>query len=232
VEGSDSIILSSRNQSALIKMSWPEGDIEWISSQPDGYLPMYDPYILRPVGSNFEHHYSQHAPYILPDYDNNSDTVDILIFDNGWGRPDTDGYGSYSRMVHYRINEKNMTIEQIRQYGKEYGDSLYTQMRGDADLLPNGNWLGTFIHRLKRVDSVDENGVDEEAAIYLEIDDQNNLVWAVQRTTNRIQFTYNEYRSERMDIYNPDANDLGIGTDATNLIPEDITAKYEAEDGT
>ncbi|MFI3270965.1 MAG: aryl-sulfate sulfotransferase [Pseudomonadota bacterium] len=64
-----------------------------------------------------------------------SDTVDILLFDNGnLGAPDTDGNTRqvvdaelqrkiqlheinepfpYSRLVHYRIHEKDMTVEQI-----------------------------------------------------------------------------------------------------------------------
>lgn len=220
------IIISSRTQSAIIKMTWPEGEIKWISSRPEGYLPMFDPYVLQPVGLDFEYHYAQHAPYILPDYDNNPDTLDILVFDNGWGRPHENRESDYSRMVQYRIDEKAMTIEQIRQYGKEQGEALFSDSRGDADLLSNGNWLGAYYLQLRRADDEVDEGVAVSAAVYVEIDDQNNLVWMAQKTTNKNNFSYYEYRSERMEIYSPDANHMDIGKSAINLIPEEIQKKY------
>ena len=153
----DTIILSGRHQSTVTKITWPEGKIKWILAPHYGWLPMFEKYLLTPIGENFEWSYQQHAPEILPDYDGNPDTIDILLFDNGNQRFTVDPEIQraiiageiaqpelYSRAVHYRINEVTMTIEQIWQFGKEYGNTLYSSAHGDADLLPNGNILAVF----------------------------------------------------------------------------------------
>ena len=77
----------------------------------------------------------------ITDSDNNPDTIDLLLFDNGQSKsyyeentvkaPD-----NYSRAVIYRINEVNRTVEQLWQYGKELGSGAYATFLGDADFLP------------------------------------------------------------------------------------------------
>jgi hypothetical protein len=75
--------------------------------------------------------------------------VDILLFDNGIFRGlETSGSGTqvqlYSRVVHYRINEASMTVEQVWEYGKARGAAIFSKTVGSADRLPNGNVLGTW----------------------------------------------------------------------------------------
>ena len=149
-DGGD-VILSGRHSSAVVRMAWPSGEIKWILASPYGWLPMYQKYLLTPEAgqSDFEWPYWQHAPYLLPDQDNNPDTEDILLFDNGcarFGEPEVQQklltgdlalIQHYSRLVQYRIDEKAGTIRQVWQYGKERREELYTQRCGDADLLPN-----------------------------------------------------------------------------------------------
>jgi hypothetical protein len=50
----------------------------------------------------------------------------------------------YSMVVHYRINEASMTVEQVWEYGKERGPALFSAVGGSAYLLSNGDVLGTW----------------------------------------------------------------------------------------
>lgn len=147
-EGDSSIIVSGREQSAVVKLSYPESKIKWILGNHDNWLPEYTKYLLAPKGRHFEWQYAQHAPIILPDQDNNPDTVDIILFDNHnfmdkqkiKDMPES----RYSRIVQYRIDEKEMTVEQLWEFGKERGNELFADVRGSVEYLPNGNILGYF----------------------------------------------------------------------------------------
>ena len=221
-----SIIISGRHQSSVVKLSWPEGKIEWILSDHIGWNPMFEKYLLSPIGYGFEWSYGQHAPVILPDFDNNPDTIDILLFDNGNGRItfDKELYRAilnneivapeqYSRMVHYRINEKTNTVQQIWEFGKELGERYYSNWRGDAHLLNNGNRLGTFDRYNLDVGSINNN--------YIEVNAAGEIIWEAYATSDDEIGTYGGYRVSRLPLYTGKANDLGIGIPAKVLIPED-----------
>ncbi|HTX80014.1 MAG TPA: aryl-sulfate sulfotransferase [Longilinea sp.] len=145
----DTIIISSRSQSAVIKMTYPGMQIKWILGPHDNWSAKYQPYLLTPIGDNFEWPWSQHhATLYGPDVAGDN-TVDILLFDNGLYRSFNlaTAYSPaewYSRLVHYRINEADMTVEQVWDYGKQYGGGSYSLNKGSAFLLPNGDILGTW----------------------------------------------------------------------------------------
>ncbi|OOB80144.1 MAG: hypothetical protein BEN19_06470 [Epulopiscium sp. Nuni2H_MBin003] len=140
------IIVSARNQHAIIKQDYETQELKWILS-PNIY---YEDKYLTPVGADFEWFYSQHDATILPDLDNNPDTLDLLLLDNGVhralvGETPISAEEAYSRMVHYRINEKDMTVEQIFEFGKSYGNELFATVHSGAQYLTeSGNYLGTF----------------------------------------------------------------------------------------
>ena len=85
--------------------------------------------------------WGQHAPLILPN-------GNLFVFDNGENR-NFSGNGdftqespSFSRGVEYAINEDEMTVEQVWQYGKERGEAFYSPIISDVDYLPQtGNRL-------------------------------------------------------------------------------------------
>ena len=221
-----SIIVSGRHQSAVAKLSWPEGRLEWILSDHSGWNQMFHKYLLTPIGDGFEWSYCQHSPEILPDFDDDPDTIDILLFDNGSARFEINeelrraiANGEivdpepYSRMVHYRINEKAKTIEQIWQFGKELGGAYYSYGRSDANLLENGNRLGTF-------DRYDANNSDSGTSL-VEADARGNVVWEAYATSNDATGSFGPYRIERRPLYTPAANDLRIGAEVRNFIPEE-----------
>jgi arylsulfate sulfotransferase len=155
-----SILVSGKNQ-GLIKISWQD-ELQWImapkvnwgrSGRNDDGIDT-NPFLLTAVNSDgkpysvdiqngavsaddFDFPWGQHAPRLL-------DNGNILLFDNGYTRYFKE-VASYSRAVEYRVDEKNMTVEQVWQYGKERGKPFYSMLISEADHLETtGNILVTF----------------------------------------------------------------------------------------
>lgn len=237
--GKDDIVMSGNYQSLIMRHNWNK-EIKWILGNPQGLLGIYDEYMLKPIGKNFEYPYNQHAVDILGDIDNNPDTMDIMLFDNGMSRfAVNEKYQSlaqgelapylYSRLVHYRIHEKNMTVEQIWEYGKDKPE-LYSDWRGDADLLPNGNIIGAFdlvkdirgMGRRSPENAHIEHGrvlhdrtVNRTCSI-IELLPNKKEVWQVMIHANSLR-NMCVYRVERMNIYTENAKDLRLGQEAKFL---------------
>lgn len=83
---------------------------------------------------DFEWPWYQHAPSF--------DSVgNLWLFDNGASR-NFEAETAYSRAVAYKIDEENMTIQQVWQYGKERGIETYSKIASDVDVEPvTGNIL-------------------------------------------------------------------------------------------
>lgn len=234
VEYKDDYISSSNLQSAVFRHS-RDGHLKWILSDPQGYPMYWQQYMLNPIGYDFEYPYNQHAVEVLPDYDDNDDTVDILLFDNGTNRNRMNKWLQekiklneavepplYSRLVHYRINEENMTVEQIWQYGKERTD-LFSASRGDADLLSNGHILGCFNQERGRFDK--ENCYPWDT-VYCEVDREGKVIWECYAASKAASNRYLDYRIARSEIYNADTDYLDLFVEPDNFIPNEIMKKY------
>ena len=204
----DDLIVSCRHQNTVV-CNDPQGNIKWMLCDPEDYFPSFRRHILTPVGEGFTYFYTQHAPEVMPDQDGNPDTVDILLFDNGDYRVSDDQKAS--RMVQYRINEREMTVEQIWSYGDDL-NALYSYRHGDADLLANGNRLGSF-------EPHDET-TGLSYAYGVEVDAQGTPVWECWRVSTDDTNNYGEYRLERLEIYADSANDLQLGTPAKLFLPD------------
>ena len=135
------IIISLRHQDALVNFS-RDGTLNWILAPHDNWSDEYLPYLLTPVGENFEWSYHIHAPMI-------TNTGDILLFDNGNYRaspydgtePLSDSE-NYSRAVIYRVHEESMEVEQVWEYGASISEKFFSGFISDADELPlSGNIL-------------------------------------------------------------------------------------------
>ena len=224
----ENIVASSNFQSLVVCTDW-DGNIQWMLGDPTGYLERYQRYLLTPVGEGFEWPYNQHAVQVLPDQDGDADTVDLLLFDNGLSRflvdkelqrqitaGETAKPSDYSRMVQYRVNQRDMTVEQVWQYGKEHPE-LYGDKRGDANLLPNGNVLGLF--------SVANNSSATSHAVYQEVDRAGNTVWQCLGQSRTASNVYCEYKTERLELYGENAGELALGREAAVLIPEEIMSQ-------
>ena len=137
----DSIIISSRHQSALIKIG-RDKQVKWIMGSPEGWGPKFADKVLKPVDKDgkpikcegskcegdFDWTWTQHTGWRV-DSKSDKDVFYLSVFDNGDARgmeqpalPEM----KYSRAVVYKIDQKKMTVEQIWEYGKERGHDWYS----------------------------------------------------------------------------------------------------------
>ena len=200
------IIISAKAQSAVIKMTYPGMQIKWILGPHDNWSAKYQPYLLTPVGNNFEWPWSQHHVTLYGPHVPGDDSIDILMFDNALYRSfvSTSTYLSsdwYSRVVHYRINEKAMTIEQIWEYGQERGPELFSSVHGSAYLLSNGDVLGTWGNIYKDAKGNPTVTLTNKGTLktkIIEVDPANNAV--VFECTTPVE-TYRTLRAGLYDGY-------------------------------
>lgn len=134
-----------------------QGNLKWIISPHKNWRKEYEKYLLQPLDRNgtvitnpkvisgeescedFDWAWGVHRPFALPN-------GHIIAFDNGYCRnfiplPYT-APNLYSRVVEYEIDEDNMTIRQVWQYGKERGRTCY------APAMSNVEYLKKTGHRL------------------------------------------------------------------------------------
>ena len=150
-ESDSTIIVSGKNQ-GLIKISWDD-QLKWIMApkknwgksgrDKNGFETA--PYLLTAIDSegtpypkdvqmgnlsatDFDFPWGQHAPEILSN-------GNIILFDNGWSR-NFKTLMTYSRAVEYKVDEKNNTVAQVWQYGKDRGREVFSLLISDVDYLP------------------------------------------------------------------------------------------------
>ncbi|CZE46322.1 aryl-sulfate sulfotransferase [Campylobacter geochelonis] len=158
----DSIIISSRHQSAIIKIG-RDKKVKWILGSPEGWSDKYKPYLLTPVdskgnkidcgesgskcpgyeseGGGFDWTWTQHTAFKI-DEKSKGDIIYVSAFDNGDSRgmeqPALPSM-KYSRGVIYKIDQKKMSVEQVWEYGKQRGNGFYspvtslTEYQADKD---------------------------------------------------------------------------------------------------
>lgn len=211
IEHNGDFIVSGNTQSTVLKHS-RDGQIKWMLGDPAGYGTYWKQFFLKPVGIKFEYPYNQHAVEALPDTGGNPDIVDILLFDNGYSRNkckgwDSDKHPLYSRMVHYRINEKKMTVRQIWEYGKERPE-LFSMWRGDADLQRNGNRIGVF--NVRQEVKADGKNYAEHCVI-VEVDRKKNVLWECYGCSMAGRNSYQNYRMERRELYSRHEKNMAPG---------------------
>lgn len=143
IPAEDSILVSARHQNAVFKVNLKTREIVWIITDHKGndWPEDMKSKLLTPVGQPFDWQYGQHAVTMLPN-------GDIFLYDNGNYAGKTADISAakdcYSRGVIYRVDEKNMTVKQVWQYGKERGGELYTPYIGDVDYLGPNHYLINF----------------------------------------------------------------------------------------
>ena len=148
----DSIIISSRHQSALIKIG-RDKKVKWIMGSPEGWKKEFADKALTPVDSKgnrikcegskceggFDWTWTQHTGWRV-DSMSDKKTFILSVFDNGDARgmeqpplPDM----KYSRAVFFRIDQEKMTVEQIWEYGKERGHEWYSPVTSLTEYMPD-----------------------------------------------------------------------------------------------
>ncbi|WP_245835689.1 aryl-sulfate sulfotransferase [Virgibacillus ndiopensis] len=191
-EGDDSIIISSRNQDLVMKLDYETTDIIWIMADEEGWQGEYQNYLLMPTDDGVKFSAGQHAPIILPDQDNNENTIDILLYDNNTvvTRGDEDQSKDFSRAVQYRINEMEKTVEEVWSFGEEFGKAYFTNIIGSARYMSKtGNRLIDFGHMNEGLKS----------SIF-EVDEAGNTLMEAY-VTDFPEGAWG-YRAERYSLYN------------------------------
>ncbi|ELP9120484.1 aryl-sulfate sulfotransferase [Campylobacter lari] len=145
----DSIIISSRHQSAIIKIG-RDKKVKWILGAHKGWGEKYKKALLQPIDKNgkniiceddyskcpgyknkeggFDFTWTQHTAFGI-DEKSNKRYIYITAFDNGDARAITQpAFTSmkYSRAVVYKIDQKNKTVEQVWEYGKQRGNEWFS----------------------------------------------------------------------------------------------------------
>lgn len=102
--------------------------------------PITDPEVIagRKACEDFDWPWGPHCCVQLPN-------GHYMVFDNGYGRhyqKISPSFIPYSRAVEYEVDEINMTVRQVWQYGKERGRAFFAPMASSVEYLPTtGNRL-------------------------------------------------------------------------------------------
>ena len=206
-EVNKTVTISGRHQDAIVNFSYETSKLNWIIGNPEGWSADMQKYFFKPVGdlSKFDWQYEQHACVVCPD-------GDIMAFDNGQYRAKTkDKYiknkDNFSRGVRYRIDTKKMEIEQVWQFGKEWGQDFFSPYICNVEYYNEGHYL---IHSggMGYV-----NGVASDLLpAYLEPNDKANYICSktVEEKDGVVRYFLeaegNFYRAERLSPYHNSKN--------------------------
>ena len=134
-ENDDSILVSLRNQSAILKVDYETKDIKWILGRHDGWKGALAEKLLEPEGPLLWQGY-QHNPRV-------THAGTVILFDNrahSAAMPPQEPLPleqNFSRAVEYQVDEENMTVRQVWTSGDEQGDDpCFTNAMSDAWRLP------------------------------------------------------------------------------------------------
>lgn len=123
------------------------GELKWIIAPHNEWKQEYHKYLLTPLDRNgnpitdpdvlngkkahpdFDWGWGSHSPIETPD-------GNIMVFDNGYVRHyNFDNPEKYSRAVEYKIDEQNMTIRQVWEYGRERGRDCFSVIVSSVQYL-------------------------------------------------------------------------------------------------
>lgn len=247
-EKSHSLTFSGRHMDSIVNIDFETGKLNWILSDPEGWPQEWvDRYFFKPVGTDFEWQYEQHACLITPD-------GDVMCFDNHhWGSKIKENYraakNNYSRGVRYRINTKDMTIEQIWQYGKDRGARFFSPYICNVEYYNEGHYMvhsgGSAYNKdgeiSESLGALEQNMGGTLFSTTVELCDDRKML--------ELHTKGNYYRAEKMKLYADQGNlELGEGsvlgemgitkefdTDipapvSSELIPDRYEARIEDED--
>jgi len=167
-----SLYVSCRNMNCVLKVDRNSGEIIWrLGENGDFEMDSEDRF------------YHQHSPELQLN-------GNLLIFDNGTGRPEEDG-GEYSRAIELALDEGNMTAQAVWTYRHE--PDLFCPIWSDADRLPNGNTLVIFGTR-SPMGPLPDSPQTGDTTRYIEVTPGGGVVWEVELCPSG----WGTYRAERI----------------------------------
>lgn len=203
----DAVVLSLRNQSALVKLT-RAGDLVWILGDPADWAPAQRPYLLTPVDADMAWFYYQHDPSFRGD-------GRVVVFDNGVervmphsGDPPLPTAARYTRVVEYQIDAAAGTVAETWAYEVAVDGVLFSEFAGGTEYLANGNVLACYGY-VSRVDGVpiSLNGFGALAVRLVEIAPGPNpepvLDVRISTREDQLQAGVSAYRAERVATLYP-----------------------------
>ena len=244
-KNTNSLTFSGRHIDSMVNIDYETGKLNWIIGDPAGWpQDMVDKYFFKPIGNNFEWQYEQHANLITPN-------GDVMCFDNHhYGHKDVErdqfyaAKDSYSRGVRYRINTKDMTIEQVWQYGKDRGAEFFSPYICNVEYYNEGHYL---VHS-GGIQYYGEHASEKPAALMK--DDPNVRAESITvevldgKVIMEMKIEGNFYRAEKLSLYHEQDNlplgegirvgEMGVTPEFDTLIPmepcgELLPYRYEAQ---
>ncbi|HHX77343.1 MAG TPA: aryl-sulfate sulfotransferase [Firmicutes bacterium] len=206
--GEDAILVSGRHQDSFFKVDLAKSEIVWVMTEDyEQYTDAFKEKLLTPIGDDFEYVWGQHNISMMPN-------GRILVFDNGDGRskdsdkmkPFTDP-DNYSRVVIYEVDEKNMTVKQVWQYGKERYQELFSAHICGMDAFGNNHFLmnfgGAAEGNIPGILAMMNPGL--QRAFFIEWRD-DEVIWELEISGANV------YQTDRMDLYdiNQGYYELGV----------------------
>ena len=189
----------------MAKFNTKTKELKWVLSKTIGVKnAAVNKYLLKPIGSESEFPTAQHAAMELPDgrlmlFDNTN--FDIIGPDKKLKQEQL-----YSRAVIYEIDDKEKTVRQVWQYGKERGRELYSSFISDVDYLDKNHYLFDFggkyiaengsVYDHMFTPKEIKNCSRRQSTIIELLNDQ--VIWEVELWGNS---NSNTYKAERKDIY-------------------------------
>ena len=155
-------ILSLKNLSQVVSVSPDFQQVEWSLGGPYSTYELIDP-TDRPY--NF---------HTVSELSNGN----ILIFDNGFGRPEEEG-GEYSRVIELALSDYDLRVTKVWEYRPD--PDIYSRLRGSAWRLDNGNTLVSFDTNPRHVVEVDPDAAE---------------VWHLEMSGPRLVASYRAYALE------------------------------------
>lgn len=208
----NSIVFSSRHQSAVVKFDYDTGRLIWILTdnslrQWDHHTNFYGQviadHILQPISIKSGNKekiidpgainfwpYGQHAVKRIGGKDG---LEHILLYDNGNAR-NFFQYGKqkqkyFSRAIEYRVNRENMSVEKVWKF--DAGKKYFTVATGSVDLLTEGK---SQDHRLIGYMWVSK---DKSTPRIFELDPQGNVVFEARFNEGKTFY----YQIEKFNLY-------------------------------
>lgn len=182
----DSLIISMRHQ-GILKVG-RDKQIKWVLASPVGWSEKMKSKILTPVDvkgkklncenstcsdTNFDWSWTQHTAWLSNRGKNDKQTTTLSVFDNGDGRGMEQPVfkeDKYSRAVEYTIDEKNLTVYQSWEFGKERGNNFYSAVTSNVTYENDTKTYSVCSGNTKLLTK------ERTKAIILEIDPKNNDV--------------------------------------------------------
>lgn len=197
---SDSLVLTYWGGEFVINLSYEDGSIKWIFSNPDNFTEKFDSLLLK-GGDGFVYPKSMHSASLEKDI--------LKVFDNGYsmnsGESDTSKLtGAYSSANTYKIDNKNISLTSSVDGDKK----LFSYALGDYNVLSKTNEIILFGRELKGLNRARSGNINNYEHLYSKIIERKdgNVVldmdidWGTQ-TVDKINFDKCEFSFDLPNSY-------------------------------